>query len=170
MKQRVDVVVCVVEVDVEELKVVVDVNEIDFQCSMICFLIDGVVLECCVDLGQIVVVFFQLLVFFKIGQDLCEMDFVVYVVEVDVSCVVLGQWVMFIVDVWFEVDFEVMVCKVSFGLQMIENVVSYEVVFVVDNVELCLWLGMIVMVVICVVECNGVFVVFNVVLCFWLLV
>jgi HlyD family secretion protein len=158
-KGRADAAVKVAEAGVAESRASVLANEIDLEKSVIRSPIDGVVLERRVEPGQTVAASFQAPVLFTIGQDLSQMDLMVYVSEADVSRVEKGQTASFTVDAWPESDFEAVVRKVSFGSQTIENVVSYEAELEVANEELRLRPGMTATATIRVAERQGVLVV-----------
>lgn len=153
-------------VDVVQVWVVLKIDEINFGKVIICLLVDGVVLICKVELGQMVVVLMMMLVLFVLVENLVKMELQVKVDEVDVGNVKNGQKVMFIVLVWLGWQFLVIIQCVGFGLMMIDNVVIYKIIFQVSNDDFVLWLGMMVSVVIVIVSCNQVLLVLNVVLCF----
>lgn len=133
---------------------------------IICLLVNGVVIDCVVDFGQMVVVSFQILVLIKIVQDFFEMCIDISFVEVDIGLICEGQKVCFIVDVFLNCSFMGDVQQICLNLINQQNVVIYNVWINVVNLELVLLLGMIVYVNIGVQKWEGVLLVLNVVLCF----
>jgi HlyD family secretion protein len=160
-KLRADAAVKVAEAEVAKSKASLLASQIDLVKSEIRSPIDGIVLDRRVEPGQTVAASFQAPVLFTIGQDLRQMDLMVYVSEADVGQVKEGQSASFTVDAWPDSEFEAVVKKVSFGSQTIENVVSYEVELKVANEDLKLRPGMTATAFIQIAERRGVLVVSN---------
>jgi len=104
--------------------------------------VDGIVISRNVDVGQTVAASFQTPTLFSIAQDLTKMQVDTSVDESDIGRAALGQIVMFTVDAWPEKTFAGTVSQVRNSPIVTQNVVTYNVVVLVDNRELLLKPGM----------------------------
>jgi HlyD family secretion protein len=104
--------------------------------------VDGIVVQRNVDVGQTVAASFQTPTLFTIAQDLTKMQVDTNVDEADIGRVVLGQPVEFTVDAYSEVTFRGKVEQIRISPISVQNVVTYDVVVMVDNPELKLKPGM----------------------------
>jgi len=104
--------------------------------------VDGIVVSRNVDVGQTVAASFQTPTLFTIAQDLTKMQVDTNVDEADIGRVVLGQPVEFTVDAYPELTFRGKVEQIRISPISVQNVVTYDVVVMVDNPELKLKPGM----------------------------
>ena len=104
--------------------------------------IDGVVVSRNVDVGQTVAASFQTPTLFLIAQDLTKMQVDTNVSESDIGMVQEGQRAAFLVDAYPERKFWGAVTQVRNAPQIVQNVVTYDVVVSVDNTDLALKPGM----------------------------
>ena len=104
--------------------------------------VDGIVISRNVDVGQTVAASFQTPTLFSIAQDLTKMQIDTNVDESDIGRAAKGQTVVFTVDAWPEKTFTGVVSQVRNAPIITQNVVTYDVVILVDNRELLLKPGM----------------------------
>jgi len=104
--------------------------------------VDGIVISRNVDVGQTVAATFQTPTLFVIAQDLTKMQINTNVNEADIGKVALGQPVEFTVDAYPDITFKGTVSQVRIAPVTIQNVVTYDVVILVDNPEFKLKPGM----------------------------
>ena len=98
--------------------------------------IDGVVILRAVDIGQTVAASFATPTLFTVAQDMTKMQIITAVSEADIGMVKTGQNVDFTVDAYPGVKFHGQVGQVRNAATKTENVVTYDVVVVVDNKDL----------------------------------
>jgi HlyD family secretion protein len=104
--------------------------------------VDGVVVSRNVDVGQTVAASFQTPTLFTIAQDLTKMQIDTSVAEADIGRVKLGQEVDFTVDAYPDITFKGKVWQIRIAPITVQNVVTYDVVVLVDNKDLKLMPGM----------------------------
>jgi len=104
--------------------------------------VDGIVISRNVDVGQTVAASFQTPTLFTIAQDLTKMQIDTNVDESDIGRAAKGQSVDFTVDAWPEKTFRGKVSQVRNAPIVTQNVVTYDVVILVDNRDLLLKPGM----------------------------
>lgn len=104
--------------------------------------VDGIVVSRNVDVGQTVAASFQTPVLFLIAQDLTKMQVNASVSESDIGRVAEEQRAFFTVDAYPERKFWGVVSQVRNAPQVVQNVVTYDVVVSVDNTDLALKPGM----------------------------
>ncbi|MEJ5300302.1 MAG: efflux RND transporter periplasmic adaptor subunit [Thermodesulforhabdaceae bacterium] len=104
--------------------------------------VDGVVISRNVDVGQTVAASFQTPTLFTIARDLTKMQINTNVAEADIGKVTVGQPVNFTVDAYPDQIFHGTVSQIRLAPTNIQNVVTYDVVILVDNPELKLKPGM----------------------------
>jgi HlyD family secretion protein len=104
--------------------------------------VDGVVVARNVDVGQTVAASFQTPVLFLIAEDLTKMRVDTNVSESDIGAVEEGQRAFFLVDAYPERKFWGVVKQVRNSPQIVQNVVTYNVVVSVENADLALKPGM----------------------------
>lgn len=107
----------------------------DLANSIIRSPIDGVIIKRSADLGQTVAASFQTPNLFTIARDLKKMQIDTNVSEADVGLLKDGQAVRFVVDAFPERDFEGKVRQFRLSPNVVQNVVTYNVVIDVDNPE-----------------------------------
>lgn len=95
--------------------------------------VSGVVVDRQVDVGQTVAASFQTPTLFKIAQDLDKMQIDSAFAEADVGNIKVGQSVRFTVDAFPDRSFSGVVRQVRLNPTTTSNVVTYNVVVVVDN-------------------------------------
>ncbi len=104
--------------------------------------ISGVVIARDVDIGQTVAANFQTPVLFQIAKDLREMQINISVSEADIGSLRIDQSVNFTVDAYQNRIFSGIVRQVRLNPTIQENVVTYNVVAMVNNDEGALLPGM----------------------------
>ncbi|HMK61658.1 MAG TPA: efflux RND transporter periplasmic adaptor subunit [Dissulfurispiraceae bacterium] len=116
--------------------------EINLQYTRIISPVDGIVISRNVDVGQTVAASFQTPTLFNIAQDLTKMQIDSSVVEADIGKVRVGMPVEFSVDAYPDTTFKGKVSVVRLAPVTVQNVVTYDVVVLVDNADLKLKPGM----------------------------
>jgi len=119
-----------------------EVARTNFAYATIRSPVDGIVISRNVDVGQTVAASFQTPTLFSIAQDLTKMQINTNVDESDIGRAAKGQAVVFTVDAWPEKKFTGVVAQVRNAPIITQNVVTYDVVILVDNRELLLKPGM----------------------------
>jgi HlyD family secretion protein len=104
--------------------------------------VDGIVVSRNVDVGQTVAASFQTPTLFTIAQDLTKMQIDTNVDEADIGRVKVGQDVEFTVDAYPDTTFRGKASQIRIAPISVQNVVTYDVVVLVDNPELKLMPGM----------------------------
>jgi HlyD family secretion protein len=104
--------------------------------------VDGIVVSRNVDVGQTVAASFQTPTLFSIAQDLTKMQIDTNVAEADIGNVKVGEDVEFTVDAYPDIIFKGKVWQVRNAPITVQNVVTYDVVILVNNPELKLRPGM----------------------------
>ena len=117
--------------------------------------VDGTVVSRNVDVGQTVAASFQTPTLFTIAQDLTKMQIDTNVDEADIGKVKLGQEVEFTVDAYPDTTFRGKVSQIRIAPISVQNVVTYDVVVLVDNEDLKLMPGMTANVSVIVAEAKG---------------
>ncbi len=107
----------------------------DMANSIIKSPIDGVIIKRTADLGQTVAASFQTPNLFVIARDLKKMQIDTNVSEADVGLLKDGQPVRFVVDAFPDRDFDGKVRQFRLAANVLQNVVTYNVVIDVDNPE-----------------------------------
>ncbi len=104
--------------------------------------VDGVIVSRSVNVGQTVAASFQTPVLFLIAEDLTKMQINTNVSESDIGVVREQQKALFTVDAYPDRQFRGTVAQVRNAPQIVQNVVTYDVVVNVDNSDLALKPGM----------------------------
>jgi HlyD family secretion protein len=104
--------------------------------------IDGVVISRDVDVGQTVAASLQAPTLFTIAQDLSQMQVNTSIDEADIGAIREGQEVLFTVDAYPDLTFEGKVKQIRLSPEIVQNVVTYQVILEVSNPELLLKPGM----------------------------
>jgi HlyD family secretion protein len=104
--------------------------------------VDGVVIARNVDVGQTVAASFQTPVLFLIARDLTKMQVNANVSEADIGLVAEGNPASFTVDAYPERAFWGTIEQVRNSPLIVQNVVTYDVVISVDNLDFALKPGM----------------------------
>src|SRR3989442_3937218 len=116
--------------------------QVDLDRTSIYAPVDGVVVSRNVDVGQTVAASLQAPVLFTIAQDLTKMQVDTNVDEADVGRIQVGQRATFTVDSFPMVTFRGEVNQIRKAPQILQNVVTYDVVIYVQNAEQKLLPGM----------------------------
>jgi HlyD family secretion protein len=114
----------------------------DVNNSVIRSPIDGVIIKRTIDLGQTVAASFNTPNLFQIAQDLTKMQIDTSVSEADVGALKDGQAARFVVDAYPEREFEARTRQFRLAANVVQNVVTYNVVLDVENREELLKPGM----------------------------
>ena len=130
------------EAVVTQAKGALEVARTNLAYSTIRSPVDGIVISRNVDVGQTVAASFQTPTLFSIAQDLTKMQIDTNVDESDIGRAAKGQTVVFTVDAWPGKTFAGVVSQVRNAPIITQNVVTYDVVILVDNKELLLKPGM----------------------------
>jgi HlyD family secretion protein len=116
--------------------------QLDLDHTIIRAPVDGVVVSRTVDVGQTVAASLQAPTLFTIAQDLTKMQVDTSMDEADVGRVVVGQRTTFTVDAFPGRTWKGEVVQIRKAPQIVQNVVTYDVVVSADNPELKLLPGM----------------------------
>lgn len=114
----------------------------DLNKAVVVSPIDGIILDKKVDVGQSVVASMQVPILFTLAQDLSKMQVVVSIDEADVGKVKEAQDVSFSVDAYPSKIFYGKLKQVRMNSQIVNGVVTYEALAIVDNSALLLRPGM----------------------------
>src|SRR5215468_4784246 len=123
------------DADVQEARINLNYTDINSP-------VDGVVVSRNVDVGQTVAASFQTPTLFLIAQDLTKMQVDASVSESDIGNVREGETSIFTVDAFPGREFRGTVVQVRNAPVTVQNVVTYDVVIAVDNLDLALKPGM----------------------------
>ena len=123
-------------------KAQVERDQANLNYSVIRSPISGIVIARDVDVGQTVAANFQTPTLFKIANDLRQMQINISVAEADIGQLHIGQVINFTVDAFQQHQFTGTVKQVRLNPTIQENVVTYNVVALVDNAEGMLLPGM----------------------------
>ena len=119
-----------------------DTAQVNLDHTFIRAPLDGTVVLRNVDVGQTVVASLQAPLIFTIAQDLSRMQVDASVDEADVGGVKVGQTVKFGVDAYPGRVFQGSVQQVRIAPQVVQNVVTYDVVVSAPNADLALLPGL----------------------------
>ncbi len=117
-------------------------TQLDLDHTIIRAPVDGVVVSRTVDVGQTVAASLQAPTLFTIAQDLTKMQVDTNVDEADVGRVQVGQRTTFTVDSFPAQTFSGEVVQIRKAPQVLQNVVTYDVVVSANNRDLKLLPGM----------------------------
>ncbi|MBP3546013.1 MAG: efflux RND transporter periplasmic adaptor subunit [Alphaproteobacteria bacterium] len=123
------------EAQVEQAQAALDYNKIQLGYTKIISPVDGIIVSKSVEEGQTVAASFETPTLFNVAEDLTKMQIEATVVEADISKVKEGQKVLFNVDSFPNETFEGIVTQVRNEAVTTSNVVTYEVVISVNNLE-----------------------------------
>lgn len=123
-------------------KAQVERDQANLNYSVIRSPISGVVIARDIDIGQTVAANFQTPVLFQIAKDLRQMQINISVAEADIGQLHIGQSINFTVDAFQQRKFTGTVKQVRLNPTIQENVVTYNVVAMVDNDDGTLLPGM----------------------------
>lgn len=132
----------VARAQVDQTRSTLDFSRTRLDYAIIRSPVDGIVLSRNVDVGQTVAASLQAPTLFTIAQDLTRMQVNTSVDEADVGRVEVGQKVTFTVDAYPSDVFKGRVSQIRNAPQVVQNVVTYDVIVEVENPELKLKPGM----------------------------
>ena len=127
---------------VEQAKAALELAETNLRYTTIRSPVNGTVISRNVDVGQTVAASLQAPTLFTIAKDLTKMQVDTNVSEADVGRITVGQDSTFTVDAYPGRIFRGRVSEVRNAPVIIQNVVTYDVVILVDNKDLKLKPGM----------------------------
>lgn len=119
----------------EQAQVALDRTQRNLEYTQIRAPIDGVVIERAVEAGQTVAASMSAPVLFVLAGDLSEMEILASVDESDIGLIHQGQEVRFTVQAYSSESFPGKVSQVRLQSSVMENVVTYDVVIDVANVD-----------------------------------
>jgi HlyD family secretion protein len=119
-----------------------DKNAVNLGYTQIVSPIDGIVISRNVDVGQTIAASFSTPVLFSIANDLKQMKIEASVDEADIGMVKPSQKVIFTVDAFPDESFEGVVYQVQLEPNVVQNVVTYNVIVIIENPDLKLMPGM----------------------------
>ena len=126
----------------EQTKAALKLAETNLRYTTIRSPVNGTVISRNVDVGQTVAASLQAPTLFTIAKDLTKMQVDTNVSEADVGRITVGQDSTFTVDAYPERIFRGKVSEIRNAPIIVQNVVTYDVVILVDNRELKLKPGM----------------------------
>jgi HlyD family secretion protein len=126
----------------EQAKAALRLADTNLRYTRIISPVDGIVISRSVDVGQTVAASFQTPTLFTIAEDLTKMQVDTNVAESDIGVVSVGQSVEFTVDAYPDVTFQGKVSQIRRAPITVQNVVTYNVVVLVNNRDLKLMPGM----------------------------
>ncbi len=130
------------QAQIAQKQAVLDTAQVNLDHTYIRAPVDGTVVLRNVDVGQTVVASLQAPLIFTIAQDLSQMQVDASVDEADVGGVKVGQTVTFSVDAYPGRVFRGSVQQVRIAPQVVQNVVTYDVVVSAPNPDLALLPGL----------------------------
>lgn len=119
-----------------------DKNAVNLGYTNIVSPISGIVISRNIDVGQTIAASFTTPILFSIANDLKQMKIEASVDEADIGMVKPGQKVIFTVDAFPDDTFKGIVEQVQLKPTVIQNVVTYNVIVIIENPELKLMPGM----------------------------
>jgi len=130
------------QADVKSSQANLDRVKTNLEYATITSPINGVVISRNVDVGQTVAASLQAPTLFTIAQDLTKMEVDASIDEADIGKIKDGEQVLFTVDAYPDLSFKGTVNQVRLSPQVVQNVVSYDVIIDVPNPDLLLMPGM----------------------------
>jgi HlyD family secretion protein len=127
---------------VEQAKAALNLAETNLRYATIRSPVNGTVVSRNVDVGQTVAASLQAPTIFTIAKDLTKMQVDTNVSEADVGRITMGQDATFAVDAYPGRIFRGKVSEIRIAPIIVQNVVTYDVVILVDNKDLKLKPGM----------------------------
>lgn len=127
---------------VKQWEQAVNLAKVNLERTRIRSPIDGIVISRNVDAGQTVAATLQSPTLFLIANDLKKMRLIANVSEADIGVIKIGQTAMFNVDAYPDKTFTGTVDEIRLSPNVVQNVVTYEVLINVNNDDLLLKPGM----------------------------
>ena len=123
-------------------KAKLSLDQTNYGYSIIKSPVSGIVIDRVVDVGQTVAASLQTPILFKIAKDLSKMEIDTSFAEADIAKIQVGQSVKFSVDAYPNRTFEGAVKQIRLNPVNTANVVTYNIVILVENQEGVLLPGM----------------------------
>jgi len=130
------------EATIQQRQAVLDAAQVNLDYTNITSPVDGTVVSRNVTMGQTVAASFQTPTLFLIATDLTKMQVDANVSESDIGGIKQGNRATFTVDAYSKRIFEGRVTQVRQSQQTVQNVVTYDIVISVDNIDLALKPGL----------------------------
>lgn len=130
------------EATIQQRQAALDSAQVNLDYTSISSPVDGTVVSRSVTMGQTVAASFQTPTLFLIATDLAKMEVDTNVSEGDIGDIKVGDSVTFSVDAFPKRAFEGSVTQVRQSPQTVQNIVTYDVVVGVKNIDLALKPGM----------------------------
>jgi HlyD family secretion protein len=130
------------EATIDQRQAALAAAQVNLDYTSIVSPVDGTVVSRNVTMGQTVAASFQTPTLFLIASDLTKMQVDTNVSEGDIGGIKQGARVLFSVDAYPDRTFEGTVTQVRQSPQTVQNVVTYDVVVGVSNLDLALMPGM----------------------------
>jgi HlyD family secretion protein len=130
------------EATIQQRQAVLDAAQVNLDYTNITSPVDGTVVSRNVTMGQTVAASFQTPTLFLIATDLTKMQVDANVSESDIGGIKRGNRATFTVDAYSKRTFEGRVTQVRQSPQTVQNVVTYDIVIGVDNIDLALKPGL----------------------------
>ena len=123
-------------------KAKLNLDQTNYRFSIIKSPVSGIVLDRVVDVGQTVVASLQTPILFKIAENLSKMEIDTSFAEADIAKIQVGQSVKFTVDAYPNNNFVGVVKQIRLNPVNTANVVTYNIVILVENQDQLLLPGM----------------------------
>jgi HlyD family secretion protein len=149
------------EAQVQQAQAAVTLAEVNLSHTTITSPIDGIVVSRDVNVGQTVAASLSAPTLFTIANDLTKMQVIANIDQADIGLVEQAKSVTFMVDAFPGKEFKGAIQQMRLNPQNVQNVVTYNVVFDVDNPEQKLKPGMTANLTITIDERNNVLKVLN---------
>ncbi len=121
---------------VDKLKAMLELNKKHYENLFIRAPEDSIVISKMIDLGQMVTAQFQATALYTLAANLKEMEAHIDVDEADIGLVKSGQTATFSVDAFPKMKFTATVKYIKYLANIVDNVVTYDVVLNVANPDL----------------------------------
>lgn len=127
---------------VEQAKANLRIHETNLKYTTIRSPVNGIVISRNVDVGQTVAASLQAPTLFTIAKDLSQMQVNASISEADIGKIAIDQEATFTVDAYPELTFRGKVSDIRNAPVTVQNVVTYDVIIKVENLDLKLKPGM----------------------------
>jgi RND family efflux transporter MFP subunit len=145
-KRRADAGLASAVANVQVAEADVKLSQTNIDKAVIVAPIDGMVLDLKADLGQTVSASTTTVVLFTLAHDLGQMELQIDVDEADIGKVQVGNSAAFSVDAYLGQSFPASVSEMHFAPQTVDGIVTYPTILTIDNSDLRLRPGMLMVV------------------------